>query len=40
MFKPDEEQVQQTTQQAQSPDDIEDREEFIRKLKKQCLHCH
>ena len=34
MFKPDEEQVQQMPQQAQSPDDIEDGEEFIHKLKK------
>ena len=34
MFEPDEEQVQQTPQQAQSPDNIEDGEEFIHKLKK------
>ena len=34
MFEPDKEQVQQTPQQVQSPDDIEDGEEFIHKLKK------
>ena len=34
MFKPDEKQIQQTPQQAQSPDDIKDGEEFIHKLKK------
>ena len=34
MFEPDKVQVQQTPQQAQSPDDIEDREESIHKLKK------
>ena len=34
MFELDEEQVQQTPQQAQSPDDIEDGEQFIHKLKK------
>ena len=34
MFEPDEEQMQMTPQQVQSPDDIEDWEEFIHKLKK------
>ena len=34
MFEPDEEQIQMTPQQVQSPDDIEDGEEFIHKLKK------
>ena len=34
MFEPDEEQVQQTPQQVQSPNDIEQGEEFIHKLKK------
>ena len=34
MFEPDKEKVQQTPQQVQSPDDIEDGEEFIHKLKK------
>ena len=34
MFELDEEQVQQTPQQAQSPDNIKDGEEFIHKLKK------
>ena len=34
MFERDKEQVQQTPQQAQSPDNIEDEGEFIQKLKK------
>ena len=34
MFQPNKEQVQQTPQYAQSPDDIEDGEEFIHKLTK------
>ena len=34
LFEPNEEQIQMTPQQAQSPDDIEDGEEFIHKLKK------
>ena len=34
IFEADEEQVQQTPQRAQSPDDIEDGEEFIHKLMK------
>ena len=34
MFEPDEEQIEKTPQQAQSPDDIKDGEEFIHKLKK------
>ena len=34
IFEPDREQVQQTPQQAQSPDNTEDGEEFIHKLKK------
>ena len=33
MFEPDEEQTQMTPHQAQSPDDIEDGEKFIHKLK-------
>ena len=34
MFEPDKDQVQQTPQQAQFPDDIEAADEFIHKLKK------